>query len=180
MTSTYDLLALREVISNEGILICFNGPFSHSIIEEIGTAVRKHLESDAAVKSAVHDVFAVYIEQTQNVRNYAERKNFPVQTSFSPIVIIAKMNGSYAVSSGNLIEKGDVPELLQMLEQVNSLDKDGLKKLYRERLRQSPPPGGTGAGVGLIDMARRASQPLRYAVNALDDTYDFFSLTVVV
>jgi hypothetical protein len=177
---TYDLLSLREVISDQGILICFNGPFSHSIIEEIGTAVKKHLESDAAVKSAVHDVFAVYIEQTQNVRNYAARKNFPVQKFYSPIVIISKQEGAYAVSSGNLIEKGDVPDLLRMLQQVNSLDKDGLKKLYREKLRQEPPPGSQGAGVGLIDMARRASLPLKYSVNSLDETYDFFSLTVVV
>ena len=112
---TYDLLSLREVISDQGVLICFNGPFSHSIIEEIGTAVKKHLEGDAAVKSAVHDVFAVYIEQTQNVRNYAERKNFPVQKFYSPIVVIAKQEGAYAVSSGNLIEKGDVPDLLRIL-----------------------------------------------------------------
>lgn len=176
----YDILALREDISDKGILICFNGPFSHSIIEEIGTAVKKHLEGDAVVKSAVHDVFAVYIEQTQNVRNYVTRKNFPLQKFFSSIVVIAKQEGAYIISSGNVIEKRDVPALLQKLEQVNSLDKEGLKKLYRERLRQELPPGSQGAGIGLIDMARRASGALRYSVNALDNTYDFFSLTVAV
>ena len=175
-----ELLVLREEITRKGIMICFNGPFSHSIIEEIGTAIRKHLESEDIQKSAVHDVFAVYVEQTQNVRNYMVRKNFPKKELHSSIVVIAKKEGRYIISSGNIVEKGDAADLRQRLELVNSLDKDGLKKLYRERLRQEIPPGGTGAGVGLIDMARRSSEQLSYSLDSVDDDYDFFSLSVVV
>jgi len=175
-----ELLVLREDISRQGIMICFNGPFSHSIIEEIGTAIRKHLECEDIQKSAVHDVFAVYIEQTQNVRNYVGRKNFPERELHSSIVVIAKREGKYLISSGNIIAKGDTADLRQRLELVNSLDKDSLKKLYRERLRQEIPPGGTGAGVGLIDMARRSSARLSYSFDPVDADYDFFSLSVAV
>jgi len=179
--TTHDLLDLRETISGQGILICFNGPFSHSIIAEIGAAVKRHFEENSEIISSLHDVFAVYIEQTQNVRKYIETKKFPVQRFFAPIVVIASLEkGAYAISSGNVIEKADESDLLHRLERINSLDKAGLKKLYREQLRQELPPGSRGAGIGLIDMARRATQPLNYAVNSLDETYDFFSLTVVV
>ena len=67
-----NLFALKEQLREAGILISFTGSFSHSIIEELGTAVKKHLESAQSQKTAMMDVFSVYIEAAQNVRNYAE------------------------------------------------------------------------------------------------------------
>ena len=65
-----DLYNLREQFDASGMMMCFNGPFSHSIIEEIGTALRNHLAAENIARAAVLDVFAVYIELAQNVRNY--------------------------------------------------------------------------------------------------------------
>jgi hypothetical protein len=175
-----DLLSLRESFSEDGILISFNGPFTHSIIEEIGNAVKHYLEGQLSDRGAVTDVFAVYIEQTQNVRNYLARRNLEGQSRNSAIVVISKAGGTYVVSSGNAIRKDDVPDLVTRLEEINSLDKDGLKRLYRERIRMERTPESTGAGVGLIDIARRARGKLDYSFRELDAGHDFFSLMVNV
>ncbi len=176
----YELLQLRKEFTDKGIMICFNGPFSHSIIEEIGNAVRRYLEREEAKKDAVMDVFAVYIEQTQNVRNYMAARKFPAAVLDSAILVIARKDGKYAISSGNLIEKGDTPTLLARLERINGLDKAALKRLYKEQLRRELQPCSSGAGVGLIDIARRASEKLAYHFQDLDGSYDFFSLTVII
>jgi hypothetical protein len=178
--SGMDLFQLREGFSKEGIMICFNGPFSHSIIEEIGNAVRNYLASESVAKAAVLDVFAIYIEQTQNVRNYIVRKHIQPGDFNSSIITIAKKGEHYVITSGNLIEKGDTDELIGRLKVINDLSKDDLKKRYREQIRKKSIPPSAGAGLGLMEIARRASEKLTYAVKEIDEAYNFFSLTVVV
>ncbi|HWG85223.1 MAG TPA: DUF6272 family protein, partial [Deinococcales bacterium] len=64
------LYSLHETFDRERILLCFNGPFSQGLIEEIGSALKKYLQSEAASRSASLDVFAVYIELAQNIVHY--------------------------------------------------------------------------------------------------------------
>lgn len=175
-----DLVALRERFSKDGILISFNGPFTHSIIEEIGNAIKRYLEGEQLDRGSVTDVFAVYIEQTQNVRNYLSRRAIEGEGRSSAIVVISSAEGSYIVSSGNAILKEDVAGLSARLERINAEDKGGLKKLYKETLRKERGPDDLGAGVGLIDIARRARGKIEYSFRELDSTCDFFSLAVTV
>ena len=58
------LLSLRQQFENANIQICFNGPLSHSIIEELGLAVRRYLESETTGSEKMMDVFSVYVEMT--------------------------------------------------------------------------------------------------------------------
>ncbi|MGD9974854.1 MAG: SiaB family protein kinase [Desulfatirhabdiaceae bacterium] len=175
-----NLLQLKEDFSRQGILISFNGPFTHSIIEEIGNATRRYLEGRQHGKGIITDVFAVYIEQTQNVRNYLQRHHLSAEIQGSAIVVIRDVASGYTVCSGNSIRKEDVPDLISRLERINSLNRDGLKKFYKEQLRKKREPDAIGAGVGLIDMARRASGKIEYTLENQDAGYDFFSLFVTV
>lgn len=177
-----DLFNLQGLLSQQKLLICFSGPFSHSVIEELGKAVRNHLENERIERSAVMDVFSVYVEQAQNVRNYTasrEAAGRPIPAN-SGIVVIAKDGDHYVVTSGNLVEAEDVPGLTGLLDRLCGLDKAGLKAAYKEQSRKPREPGATGAGLGLIDMARKASRPLEYSMRPVDDRYSFFSLEVQI
>ena len=177
-----DLFNLQGILSQQKLLICFSGPFSHSVIEELGKAVRNHLEQERIEKSAIMDVFSVYVEQAQNVRNYTtsrEAAGRPIPAN-SGIVVIAKDGDHYIVSSGNLVETADVPGLSASLDRLRGLDKAGLKAAYKEQSRKPRYAGAGGAGLGLIDMARKASRPLEYSVRVVDSQYFFFSLEVQI
>lgn len=177
-----NLYELKETFNSEGILICFAGPFSHSIIEELGNAVKRYLEAEQMAKDIMMDVFSTFIEQTQNVRNYARQKvdegNRDCDFS-SGIVVIGKNGTSYEVSSGNIVGKEDIREALDTLDMLEKLDKKELKTLYKQNLRKTLPPGAN-PGLGLIDMARKASQPLVYSLKDIDDRYCFFSLKAII
>ncbi|HET7838443.1 MAG TPA: SiaB family protein kinase, partial [Rectinemataceae bacterium] len=98
-----DIYGLRKSLIESDILICFNGPFSHSIIEEIGTAVRRYLESDAAPSSAMTDVFAVFVELAQNVQAYTSslRGADGGAGLDAGTLVIGRAGDRYALSSGN-------------------------------------------------------------------------------
>jgi hypothetical protein len=177
----FDLVRWQGDLSERSILMIFSGPFSHSIIEELGNAVRNHLENASLSRTAIMDVFAVYVEQAQNVRNYLDRwqaESGGERIAHSGIVVIARDGERYVVSSGNLIAQADVASLVTRLEQLRALDKAGLKALYKERLRDPLSEAG-GGGLGLIEMARKAAIPLQYALTTVDE-YVFFTLRVVI
>lgn len=178
-----NLLELQKVLQNYGVLINFSGRFTQELIEELGDAVKKYLETEATSQNETYNVFSVFIEQTQNIKNYSVQKSgYPVgeRISNSGIVAIGKSEASYFVSSGNIIENNDISALTSKLDELSGLDKSGLKKLYKEQMKKEISPGCTGAGLGLIDMARRASRPLNYSIVRLDEHVSFFTLKVYV
>jgi hypothetical protein len=62
------------------------------------------------------------------------------------------------------------------LSEINSLDKEGLKELYKSIIKSSQLSEKGGAGLGFVDMARKSGQKLEYHFNKIDDKYSFFSL----
>jgi len=175
------LSRIREEITREGVMICFNGAFVHSIIEELGNALRRYLQAqEEEKKSFALDAFSVYIEQAQNIRNYLARKRFTDAAAASAIIVIARRGDHYVVSSGNVVDGEDRTALAARLEQIRSADAAELRKLFKERLRSGRREPEGGAGIGLIEVARRCTEPLQYAFHPVEGGRSFFCLTAVV
>lgn len=175
------IMKLREIFERCNIILSFNGPFSQSLIEELGQAIRHYLESQSQARKWVGDVFAVYIELTQNIRHYAdstaadeaERGRLSAGT-----VHIAREGERFLVVSGNHVRRGDAAALTERLDRLAAMDACALRAAYKERLRRPLPKGATGAGLGLLQIARTAAAPLEYALAELDEDYLYFTLTV--
>ena len=69
---------------------------------------------------------------------------------------------------------------LKKIDYINSLDKDELKKFYKETLNNGTMSEKGGGGLGLIDIARRSGQKLQYKIREIDKDYSFFTLTVKI
>lgn len=178
-----DLDPIRRFLESEDILISFRGSFFHSIIEELGKAVKTHLESEAVKSSSLADVFSVYIEASQNVANYTTSGRLDGTVpprAREGILVIARDGSHYVVRCGNFIHPEDGPRLMARLDELSGLDAAALKARFKERMRAPLPPGATGAGLGLIRMARLATQPMAYSVVPAGNGLDFFSLTVTL
>ena len=96
---TIDLFSLRTHFNRNRILLCFNGPISRSLIEEIGNALRNYLQAENALPAAAMDVFSVYIEMTQNIRHYAQSRGYGDLES-AATVVVARCRGPLSGSSG--------------------------------------------------------------------------------
>lgn len=163
---TSDLFALRERFNREHIMLCFNGPISRSLIEEIGNALRRYLEAEHTLPGAAMDVFATYIEMTQNIRHYAARRGYGEIDAGVTVVIARQGDGRHIVSAGNVVEMDDGQALVTRIAELAVLDKPQLKTLYKEQLRRPRDDAArSGAGLGLIDIARRCSTPLQASLS---------------
>lgn len=174
-----NLLDLQQVLRKQGVLISFSGRFSQEIIEELGDAVKRYLATEAISQNETYNVFSIFIEQTQNIKNYGakyEAGPAGAQIAGSGIVTIGKSEEGYFVCSGNLIENKDAVWLQERINMLAGLDKITLKRLYKEQLRKELTPGASGAGLGLIDMAKRSSRSLEFSIVRQDERFSFFTL----
>lgn len=176
-----DLFQMRESFNRQQIMLCFNGPISRSLIEEIGNALRNYLSAEQVQPSSAMDVFAVYIEMTQNIRHYARLRQWSDQEAEATVVVSRNGSGCYVVSAGNVVESADGEGLLRRIEELAGMDKAGLKAAYKEQLRRPRENDDvSGAGLGLIDIARKSSAPLRAVLQPLAESRAFFSLSAVI
>lgn len=176
-----DLFAMRERFNDQQIMLCFNGPISRSLIEEIGNALRNYLSAEHAHPSAAMDVFAVYIEMTQNISHYTRVKNWSEQEAGATVVVSRNEDGRYVVSAGNMVDMADGEQLVEAVKQLGAMDKAQLKSAYKEQLRRPRDAEKTsGAGLGLIDIARKANEPLQASLKTVVGDRGFFSLRAVI
>lgn len=178
--SDIDLFSLREGFENQRIRLCFNGPISRSLIEEIGNALKNYLQGEEAGPGAVLDVFGVYVEMTQNIRHYAHRLGYGDELSSTTVVVARQDNGHYLVEACNVVEAEDGEVLLARIEELAAMDHDELKAAYKRQLRAPREGTASGAGLGLIDIARRSAKPLSAKLKEAGDGRRLFSLRAVV
>ena len=176
-----ELLSMRQEFNEKDILLCFNGPISRSLIEEIGNALRNYLTEDDVGPSLSTDVFGAYIELTQNIRHYAQRKGYTDLQASATVVVARRGDSHYSVLAGNIIESEDGAALVSRINQLAAMDNAELKAAYKKQLRAPRSHGdASGAGLGLLDVARKSSEPLSCHLVDTRDGKSFFSLLAVV
>lgn len=179
--SSIDLLSIREQFNKNQILLCFNGPISRSLIEEIGKALKNYLHEDNALPSAAMDVFGVYIELTQNIRHYATHMGYSELEGSATVVVARTVDGHYQVLAGNQVELADGQALCRDVARLAEMDKAELKQAYKTQLRQPRAEDShSGAGLGLLDVARKSSQPITTKLVEMGDGRGFFSVLAVI
>jgi hypothetical protein len=98
--------------------------------------------------------------------------------SRSAIFMISRDDNHYSVMTGNPILKDKVAQLSKNLEELNSLDKDGLKEMYKAIIKNTTISEKGGAGLGFIDMARKSGEKLEFQFPEMDTYYAFFCVKV--
>jgi hypothetical protein len=96
------------------------------------------------------------------------------------IIIAVENDKSFTITSGNMVTKETVSTLVKHCELINRMDSEELKQFYKDRLKLPRVDGKQGGRVGLIDIVRKAGNPLTYQVISVDDSNSFFILSVKV
>ena len=157
------------------------------MLSGVGEAIKRKLAIDDADTKTLRSVFAVFVEQMQNIIRYSAELAAQSSAGDSPlleirygIVTIGQEGGEYVVHSGNLVAQKDVERLRTRLTKIRDMNKEELRALHKERLRAAPEEGSKGAGLGFMEIARRASKPIEFDFTDVDDDYAFFTLKATV
>jgi len=178
---------LKNFAKERGIVFFYSGYFSQRVLLAVGDTIRHKMSADDVDSNTAKKIFTVFVEQVQNIIRYsAERidetqeKHEESELSYGIVVIGKDSRGRYFVDCGNVVDKKDVERLKQNLEEIRKMDKDELKKAYKEKLREGPDEHSKGAGIGFLEIARKASEPIEFGFKDTDECHSFFYLKAYI
>lgn len=177
------IYVLQEKLKETNIEFIFSGVFSQGLIEELGMALKQRLQLQQATKSKISSAFFTFVEQTQNIKQYEVSKENTEGFSIiagSGIIAISKNELGYCINSGNTMANEDIKNLKGKLDKIISMDKDELNSYFREVSRREIDMNSDRAGLGLIQIARKAAGKIKYKFEKINDSYSYYILTVTV
>jgi hypothetical protein len=181
-----ELFDVRSILRKQGIIFAYSGYLTEAVLSGVGEAIKHKLALDDSDTKTLRSVFAVFVEQMQNMIRYSAEKepNSATEPPFLElrygILTIGREGDDYVIHAGNLVARSDVERLRARLSQIRSMNKEQLRAQYKERLRADPEEGSKGAGLGLMEIARRASKPIEFDFTDVDDKHAFFTLKASV
>ncbi len=177
MNFIYDL---HRTMMSQNLILVYQGDFTQETTKSILAMAERNLDSSGEESSIKRKVFNVMVEALQNIVKHADELIDGETRNHSAIFLIGREANRYTIMSGNPIRKENVGNLEQTLQKINGLDKDGLKDLYKEIIKNTTISEKGGAGLGFVDMARKSGNKLEFAFPEMSKEYAFFSLKVIV
>ncbi len=178
------LYNFKKELNKRGIFFCFSGPMSQDLLVEIGDTLKNKMKLEDTSSSTIIKVFSMFVEQTQNIIHYSAEKiyNQPEETTelSSGIIVVGSENDHYFVLCGNMVDNESVNTLCEQLTTLQNMNKDELKRYYKEQRRKGTPENSKGAGLGFIELARKAVKPIEFNFQEVDGNVSFFSLKTVI
>jgi Family of unknown function (DUF6272) len=70
----HELFNLRSILQKEGIIFAYSGYLSEAVLSGVGEAVKHKLALEDTDTKTQRSVFAVFVEQVQNMIRYSAEK----------------------------------------------------------------------------------------------------------
>lgn len=177
MNFIYDLYG---TMMSQNLILVYHGYFTQETTRSILTMAERTFETSDEDPAIKRRVFNVMVESLQNIVKHNEEVNDGGVSRQTGIFLVGRESQGYSIMSGNPVLKKNVPALKETLNNINSLNKEGLKELYKNIIQGTKLSDKGGAGLGFVDMARKSGEKLSFEFPEISEAYCFFCLKVTV
>lgn len=172
---------VQELVKKDGIVfLTYGGFLSQSLISGMTEALEKETEAHDLGMSVSNNIFTIFIELSQNMMNYSKSVDAS-DDDIKPegLIIVSKNHTEYFVHSQNVVSDKDKNKLEEKLLDILSLDKDGIKKRYKELRRSGRDTHSKGGGIGLYEVAKRCDK-MEYEFKKINDSRYYYYLKTTI
>lgn len=169
------IFKLFKAMQRDNLNYIYRGLFTDKITDNILALAESNLVKKEDPRALKRKVYNVMVEGLQNITKHQAGIDESIANNYG-VFVLKKENLKYFITTGNLIENENIAGLTLQIEQVNKLNEEELKAYHRQVLVDGKISSKGGAGLGLIDMARKSGNKLLYAFEKVDDSYSYFYL----
>lgn len=168
-------------IANDDLTMSYSGVFTDTMTDIIIDLSEAYLESNEHLGRLKKKTSFLVAECFQNVVRHGKREMeaTPKSDSMESFVIRFK-NRACFIASENTLPNKQVKALQDKLIEINQHEKQELKGLYKKILVGGELSEKGGAGLGLIEMARKTENKLSFSFKAKDEKSTVFCLLLVL
>ena len=178
-----NICKIQDLVNNEGIVfLSYSGYMSQILITAMVEALEKEAEDNCLTMKASHTIFTIFIELSQNIMSYS--KNIEEDNDSNKpeglIIITKDEDYKYYIHSQNIISLDDKDKIEIILQEIQSLDKDGIKQRYKELRRSGANTHQNGGGIGFYEIAKKCDD-LEYTFTKVNkNKYYFYVKTTII
>jgi len=162
---------------NEVILV-YEGVITHDIVKAFSALAEANMEKNQEDSKTQKKVYFVMVESLQNIGKHSD--SLDGDRPGRGVFCISKADDHYMMTTGNIVDSSKVEGLTSMLEEINTKDKDELKTMYKQQMREGKLSEKGGAGLGFISIARKTESKLEYTFKEIDENKSFFILSTQI
>ena len=169
---------VQKLVENDGIIfLSYGGFLSQALISSMTEALEKEAEASDVGMSVSSNIFTIFIELSQNMMNYSKSISLE-NNEIEPggLIVVSKDNdGNYYINSQNIVSNDDKNKMLPKLLEVTTLNRDDIKKRYRELRRSGKNAHEKGGGIGFYEIAKRCDK-IEYTFTKINENKLYFHI----
>ena len=180
---SFDINEYYSRLNGGDVLMAFKGSISSELISNVLEVVESRMDEYSESSKIRKKVYNVLVESLQNLYHHIEVLPEKMQKMFDDkfgILVVSREDDRYKISTGNFIGQDKVDVLRNKIDKINSMSREELKDMYKFILNHQRLSEKGGGGLGLVDIARKTGNQLKYTFEKYDDTYYFFNLDVFI
>lgn len=177
-------IASFDRIRPKSAFLYYAGYFSQDVITALAETLRLYFKKNDVPRDISRKLFSTFIEMVQNISRYSAealtQEDDKAEVRHG-VVCIGFEAGRYFLLSANGICFSEAEQLYIRLNALKTLSLDEIKQAYKQALRLEAPSTSKGANIGLLTLARDATEPLDFTFRPKEATgQSVFYLKVVI
>ncbi len=165
------------------VLLAYKGSITTELINNVLDTVESRLKDFNEPSKIRKKVYNVLVESLQNLFHHIDDLPEEYSDDFESrfgILVVSKEENKYKISTGNFIRNKKISYLKDKIDIINGSTRDELKEMYKFILNHQKLSEKGGGGLGLVDIARKTGNKLKYQFVPFNDDYSFFNLDVFI
>ncbi len=165
------------------VLLAYKGSITTDLINNVLDTIESKLQDFNEPSKVRKKVYNVLVESLQNLFHHIDDLPEDYDEEYEPrfgILVVTKEKNRYRISTGNFIKNEKIAYLKEKIDKINDSSRNDLKDMYKFILNHQKLSDKGGGGLGLVDIARKTGNKLKYVFIPFDDKYSFFNLDVFI
>ncbi|MDQ3190415.1 MAG: SiaB family protein kinase, partial [Bacteroidota bacterium] len=169
--------AFYKKLENDNSSFIYQADFNDDITSKILRLSENNIDNLPELSKIKNKVSFLMAECFQNIIHHSDKPVIKNATNNLPeMFMVRNIGNSFFISSTNLIENTKVENIKSQLENINKLNKEELKELYLKVLTNEDYSNKGGAGLGMIEMARKSGNNLIFDFEFINYFLSLFHL----
>lgn len=171
---------LTSEIASSGFPLIYKGEMNHQIMRSFAFMANRKI-SEMNVPTPVRKrVFHIMIECLQNITKHSDDYDEKEKQVGNGLFVVGRERDSFYIVTGNLISNAKLQILEERLIKLNNATPAQLKTMFMEQMVKGDLSEKGGAGLGLIDIARKSGKKLYYHFVPFEANRHFFIFAVTI
>jgi hypothetical protein len=167
---------IRDKMMKQGLMFVYRGVVTNDNSVPLLMLLEKEMENSEFGFVGRKRLFMFVLESLQNVSRHSVKRHHADMS----MVVYSKTESGYTVTTGNVLPTVGINDLKIKLDEINNLESNEIRTIYRKMLSTAEFSDKGGAGLGLIEMAKKTGNKLDYDFVSLDNEFSYFILSKTV